>query len=80
MPRLARSAAADRGIFAHEPVCVPEDDLAARSLGGFRCPRGQERRPEPELAQLLNEQLKDLRAGQLLPVDQWLHQMQQHRT
>jgi len=127
MPRLARSAAADRGIFAHEPVCIPEDDLAARSLSGFRCPRGhtftvtfadgaklpaswecrqhsvkagrigilhkptpavprthwdmvRERRPEPELAQLLNEQLKDLRAGQLLPVDQWLHQMQQHRT
>jgi len=40
MPQLARSAAAGRGIFAHESVRVLEDDLAARSLSGFRCPRG----------------------------------------
>ena len=31
-----------------------------------------ERRPETELAQLLNQQLKELRAGRLAPVGQWL--------
>src|SRR5215470_10043865 len=40
MPRLARSAPPDRGIFVHEPVRVPEDDLVARRSIGFRCPRG----------------------------------------
>jgi len=40
----------------------------------------RERRPEPELAQLLDEQLRALQAGQLMPVSLWLHQMQKHRT
>jgi len=31
-----------------------------------------QRRPEPELAQLLNTQLNALRAGQLVTVEQWL--------
>jgi len=31
-----------------------------------------ERRPVSELAQLLNLQLKDLRAGRLMSVEQWL--------
>jgi RNA polymerase-binding protein len=38
-----------------------------------------ERRPESELAQLLDTQLKALRAGQLQTVEQWLHQAQEHR-
>jgi len=123
MPRLARRAAGDRGIFAHESVRYHEDNLAIRKPVGFRCPRGhtftvtfadkaelptswecrqhsieagrigvshpptpvmprthwdmvRERRPEPELARLLNEQLSILRAGRLLSVDRWLHQRQ----
>jgi hypothetical protein len=122
MPRLARIATPDHGIFAHEPV--RNGDLATRRSVGFRCPRAhtftvtfagdaelpdswecrrhsvesgrigilhqpapaaprthwdmvRERRPEPELARLLKDQLKTLRTGQLLPVDQWLHQRQQ---
>jgi RNA polymerase binding protein RbpA len=38
-----------------------------------------ERRPESELAQLLDTQLKALRAGQLQTVGQWLHQAQATR-
>jgi hypothetical protein len=33
-----------------------------------------ERRPETELAQLLNQQLNALQAGQLISVEQWLQQ------
>lgn len=33
-----------------------------------------QRRPEPELAQLLDTQLNALRAGQLVTVEQWLRQ------
>jgi len=40
----------------------------------------RERRSEPELAQILDEQIAELRAGRLLPVDRWLHQIQQRRT
>jgi RNA polymerase-binding protein len=126
MPRLARITP-DHGIFAHEPVRVPDDDLMARRPIGFRCPRGhnftvtfageaelpvswecrrhsvyagrigvlhqptpvaprthwdllRERRPEPEMAQLLDEQLNALQAGQLMPVSLWLRQMQKRRT
>jgi RNA polymerase-binding protein len=125
MPRLDRIP--DRGTFAHGPIRVPEDALAARRPIGFRCPRGhnfmvtfaagaelpvswechqhsveagrigilyqptpdaprthwdalRERRPEPELAQLLDERLRTLRAGRLMPVSLWLHQVQKHRT
>jgi RNA polymerase-binding protein len=31
-----------------------------------------ERRPRTELAQLLNQQLEELRTGRLIPVEQWL--------
>jgi len=37
-------------------------------------------RPEPELARLLDKQPSTLRAGQLMPVSRWLHQVQRHRT
>jgi len=120
VPRLARITP-DRGIFAQEPVRVPEVNRAAGRPIGFRCPHGhnftvtfadgatlpaswecrrhsieagrigvlhqptpvaprthwdmlRERRPEPELAQLLDEQLRALRAGRLMPVSLWLHQ------
>jgi RNA polymerase-binding protein len=126
MPRLARIAPPDRGIFTHEPIRVPENGLEAHRKVDFKCPRGhsftitfaggaellaswecrwhsvpagrigvlhqptpivprthwdmlRQRRPEPELARLLDEQLKALRTGQLMPVDRWLHQMQKHR-
>jgi hypothetical protein len=125
MPRLARIATPDHGIFTHEPV--RNGDLAAHRSVSFRCPRVhtftvtfasdaklpaswecrrhsveagrigvlrqptlvtprthldmvRERRPERELARLLAEQLRELRAGRLLTVDQWLRQRQQHRT
>jgi len=39
-----------------------------------------ERRPETELAQLLNQQLTELRAGRLAPVGQWLRQRQAMRN
>src|SRR5215470_13147152 len=39
----------------------------------------RERRTEPELAQLLAEQIKELRAGRLVGVEGWLLQMQAMR-
>src|SRR5262249_37912257 len=39
-----------------------------------------ERRPETELAQLLNQQINELRAGRLAPVGQWLRQRQAMRN
>lgn len=36
-----------------------------------------ERRPEADMVQLLNQQLKALRAGRLLPMEEWLRQSQE---
>jgi RNA polymerase binding protein RbpA len=125
--QLRTHATRHSGIFAPDPMGVPDDDLAPRRPAEFACPRGheftvsfaddvvppsvwecrrhgveaglkgalpqgqqsagtrshwdmlRERRPESELARLLDTQLNALRAGQLVTVGQWLRQAQAMR-